>query len=399
MTEAISDDPSPGRGIKAVSHVKVETTAVGGSFTLYGDTINGNYNTYTGFGASWNQWEIPTAGVFRLGTPARSSIAVRPTVSRDALIRDTVDAFFNDNQTDNLLNLIESPQLIHSLISLRSSVNELGHHITKYGLLNTVANMRRKLGKARTNTLLKRIPKRIGRGASNLYLEYSFGVGPVISDMKKVQSAMKTIRQKLQEELKRGRRRLVSVHRSGGYTISYQSSTFVDYGSTHTFGNVKYSIRLDNDTKQVCTVRGYKAPLNNIAALRQADYLLSKFGVTGPASLAWELVPWSFVVDWFIDLRHITNTLDNLLTGNEKRIVDICISDKISFTQTALLNETGYNPANNGDLMGIVKTREYTREPVSSYQKIGLSGRFGKKQASLTAALLYQQVANLASNR
>lgn len=40
---------------------------------------------------------------------------------------------------------------------------------------------------------------------------------------------------------------------------------------------------------------------------------LSAFGVTNPASVAWELLPWSFVFDWFIPLGEYIDTWDATL--------------------------------------------------------------------------------------
>lgn len=37
---------------------------------------------------------------------------------------------------------------------------------------------------------------------------------------------------------------------------------------------------------------------------------LSRFGITNPASVAWELTPWSFVVDWFIPIGNFIDTWD-----------------------------------------------------------------------------------------
>jgi hypothetical protein len=37
---------------------------------------------------------------------------------------------------------------------------------------------------------------------------------------------------------------------------------------------------------------------------------LSRFGLTNPASVAWELTPWSFVVDWFIPVGKFLDALD-----------------------------------------------------------------------------------------
>jgi hypothetical protein len=37
---------------------------------------------------------------------------------------------------------------------------------------------------------------------------------------------------------------------------------------------------------------------------------LSQFGITNPASLTWELLPWSFVADWFIPIGPYLESLD-----------------------------------------------------------------------------------------
>jgi hypothetical protein len=40
---------------------------------------------------------------------------------------------------------------------------------------------------------------------------------------------------------------------------------------------------------------------------------LSRFGVTNPASVAWELLPWSFVIDWFIPIGDYIDVWDATL--------------------------------------------------------------------------------------
>jgi len=40
------------------------------------------------------------------------------------------------------------------------------------------------------------------------------------------------------------------------------------------------------------------------------DHLLSQIGVTNPAMIAWELMPWSFVIDWFLPVGNFINQLD-----------------------------------------------------------------------------------------
>jgi hypothetical protein len=392
--ETIIDDPSSSRGIKTVSHVIQEAIPVLDDFTSYGGYSQNP--RYTGSGASLNQWVLPSGSGFDFPTLTGPYWIVDPNASQDALVRDTVDAFYNMNQVDNLLNIVEAPQLLQSLLSLAATWRQVREYILKYGLLKGYQGLRNNWSAWTIKKKLGWFGRR-GRDASGLYLMYSFGIAPLLSDMSKVQREIKTLKAKIQAELRKQSGRLVSVHRSCGYTFSYRNpSTGVRVGFLdNTTLSLRYTGTLDNEkSRRVCTVRGYQTPKYETAAFRRLDYMMARFGVTGPASLAWELIPFSFVVDWFLDLRHITNSLDNLLTGSPKRIVDICMSDKIRWTDTAVLN-SGYVPSTQGTVMGRVVNSSYTRNPVLSYNKVGLAGRFGKKQASLTAALLYQQVANL----
>lgn len=42
----------------------------------------------------------------------------------------------------------------------------------------------------------------------------------------------------------------------------------------------------------------------------EVNHTLSQMGLTNPLNLAWELLPWSFVIDWFIPIGNYLNTLD-----------------------------------------------------------------------------------------
>jgi len=284
--------------------------------------------------------------------------------------------------------------LISSLNELKNTVNRVMIPISRDGLLKTLSNAYKTLGRDRVKRNLARF-SRAGKAASGLYLMYSFGIAPLFSDMRKMESVLRDTKSGLDKHLRKRKKALVSVHRQCGYTFSYIDPVGGHDISYLDVGSLRFRARLSGDkNRRTCTVRGYRDVDYDSAAFKRLDYAVSRFGVTGPASFVWELIPFSFVVDWFLDLRHITNTLDNLLTGNSKRIVDICVSDKYQITESGYLN-SGYNPTTQGRLMCTVTTNQYTRNPVTSYNKIGVSGRFGKKQASLTAALLYQKVANL----
>jgi hypothetical protein len=403
LDEEIIDDPSPGRGIKQVTHTKSEwevtrLPSISDTKTDYGNPV-GSHNSFEGAGAYWAVWQLDgasTVGVpWTFHTVPRAHIAYEPNQSVDELVRDTVDAFYNENQVDNLLNVVEAPQLVSSLASLSRSVASLRRNIVRDGLLKQLAFLRGSWGKARVKTLLSRMHVSNAK-LSDLYLIYSFGIAPLISDMRKVQREVKTIQSRLRKEVERNRNKMVSAHRSCKLQVYYShngtrpSSLASGIGASQ----ISYEIKDQQECRRTCTVRGYRNSDYQTEEFKRLDYLMSRFGVTGPASLIWELIPWSFVVDWFLDLRAITNGLDNLLTGSRKKIVDICVSDKLVFTE---VGSSGANiifpPA--GTQLCRLKSSIYTRNPITSYNKVGLSGRFGKKQASLSAALLYQQIAKL----
>lgn len=148
---------------------------------------------------------------------------------------------------------------------------------------------------------------------------------------------------------------------------------------------------------RITTIKGIRRHRYSTTAFSQLEYAMRRFGVSGPASFVWERIPFSFVVDWFVDLRGILNSADNLLTGSSKRIVDACMSEKYSFGMNCKVNNTytgsqSQIPA-HGQIVCGTSFEYYTRKPIAPTAKVVSSGRFGKKQLSLTGALLYQLIA------
>ena len=132
-------------------------------------------------------------------------------------------------------------------------------------------------------------------------------------------------------------------------------------------------------------------------SFRTLDYLISRFGVSGPASFLWERIPFSFVVDWFVDLSGVLNSLDNTLTGSTKKITDAGISQ--SWKALIPVVKTRVSPtftdSNDGSQVALCELSSFIRKPIVPSVSVGLSGRFGKSQLSISAALIGQMAANL----
>jgi hypothetical protein len=149
---------------------------------------------------------------------------------------------------------------------------------------------------------------------------------------------------------------------------------------------------------RIITILGVNKEQYDSKAFANLDYVLRKFGGSGPASYIWEKIPYSFVIDWFADLRGVMNAIDNVLTGNTKRIMDACISEHYKVRIPSCLT-SDYGLATltlpvNHTPMSWTTVERYTREPFVPTSKVVASGRFGKKQLALAGALLYQKIAN-----
>lgn len=128
--------------------------------------------------------------------------------------------------------------------------------------------------------------------AFDLWLEYKYGWVPLLSD---VHGACKA----LNEREKEGNRVRVSV-KSGA--TAYDKEVHKNVG----FSLVGLNAQLDayRDTKHKCFVR--------------LDYVKSdspwapwsSLGITNPLTVAWELLPWSFVADWFVPVGSYLDILD-----------------------------------------------------------------------------------------
>lgn len=144
--------------------------------------------------------------------------------------------------------------------------------------------------------------KSTSQTASGLWLERKYGWLPLLRDVHDSVSAM-------DENLSRRRSPSVvsTVHVSKSRVENSQRD-FDLQGSPRILGHGNLQIR---HTRRL-TLR-YR--ISDLSA-----YTAASFGLTNPASLAWELIPFSFVADWFVPVGDYLSTLDagigiEILTG------------------------------------------------------------------------------------
>jgi len=126
--------------------------------------------------------------------------------------------------------------------------------------------------------------------------------------------------------------------------------------------------------------------------------LIRDYVANGPASLAWELTPFSFVVDWLVDTRVVLGELDALLQGATIEVTNHTLSYKYSVALNASYENVSWGPS-SGTLVSeqgltgwryAFKYYERYDEPLPS--GIAVNIRVGKRQALLSASLLLQRL-------
>jgi hypothetical protein len=129
----------------------------------------------------------------------------------------------------------------------------------------------------------KSLPK--GKSLAQLWLEYSFGWSPLIADVSSAMSALERLHTVTKPIIVRATSN-VPIHESLEYTggtYSTNTRTFCSYDGT--FG-----------------VRYYGSFLRRKSSTFSADMALFGFDWSELVPAAWELIPWSFLVDYFTNI-------------------------------------------------------------------------------------------------
>jgi hypothetical protein len=153
-----------------------------------------------------------------------------------------------------------------------------------------LAGAYRSLGLASTPRKVRKYKKRFSqdpdKAISNAWLELQYGWRPLLND---VYGAAELIAQKNLREVRTRVRKSASLDWNDQWvTVSNDLS----YG-TNT-AKYRYTIAY--------TVY-YSTPSDSIKTLSQV-------GVTNPELIAWELTPWSFVIDWLLPIGNFLSSLD-----------------------------------------------------------------------------------------
>lgn len=280
------------------------------------------------------------------------------------LIFEVVNKFFSVNDVDMLLNFVEAEDTIATFKSLSKK--------------QTLASARRFFSGSSKQRL---------KVLADRHLAYSFGIAPLISDLQSLWSNFRQVESQMKKYQAQCNKpiRFAATSR-GNHVFSFG-------GVAYDGGTMSHHLSTINAERRVVLSGIRRSPYLTESA-KWLDFLVQRFGAVGPASLAWEKVPFSFVVDWFVDTGVCLGHLDNLLTGSTKVIQRLSGSTKDQYAIKCKMSRHSAAFTNTappvGTDVGYQYVRRYTREPLLVPYGFNWSGRFGKKQWALAGSLLTQ---------
>jgi hypothetical protein len=240
----------------------------------------------------------------------------------------------------------------------------------------------------------KELRKHLRYYSSN-YLAWKFGISPLISDL---QSCIKAAPQMAQQYERWKRQDLSRFSRSFECVASFNPVNDVRYSNGALVWNNLYKGTILNKP----LIRYVLVTKPNVKyqtdAFNKLSVLINKFS-SSPSEFAWEKVPFSFVADWFVDLRGPLREIDNLVGHKPYEVVSLTKSFGY-YVQTSGGIEWRSPCSGNAVLISAnacnIRYKHYERsnlKPRVLFPEWKV--RFGKSQAGVTSALIAQKLSSI----
>lgn len=236
------------------------------------------------YGLSYTNCDVTTA---RNGEqPHPEAYSNRPLYSNTIAeaVNQAREDFLSGIRSDALLavNWVERQQSIDMLTKRVGQLYRFSHALRRGDLSRAALE----LGLLETQHSYKRKRRwRTSKQLSNQFLEFHFGWEPLVKDIYTC----------------------VNLLQSPVYWPSYEGkgSGSTTWSQLQNLGGTVYDYRVNIRCRAVvgATVRVSNPNL----------WLANQLGLINPAAVAWELVPWSFVVDWFINVGDFLNQYTDTL--------------------------------------------------------------------------------------
>lgn len=359
--------------VTMLENVAMTASGASGSYT-YDLTFTGNLPGYATFLFGIPYSAIQDIAVFAGNRDTHGSVGEAPRIDWEVLeakfMEDTKGILRNEVLLGETL---AQPQLVIDALRFLSSPAR--------GMERFVRHVSRRYGKKflRSKYTTGQVARRVLQDASNSTLMYNFGIRPLISDVLGISNAKRVVSERI-DFLKR--------HQGQYVPVRVRESSSSDEYSCEYFPTVAEIFKSPHQTRITACMGAYYRIREDVSMEANFNAFLHYFGVGRVVGLLWELVPYSFVVDWVTNAQERINKLSQVHTYNPfvdsrgfvaslrtESFESLRISSGILNVWSATIPES----LSGTEIASVVNTR-YTRfldipesRPLFDLSKVGLS--------------------------
>jgi len=197
--------------------------------------------------------------------------------------------------------------------------------------------------------------KSVLKYANDQHLNWNFGWRPFLNDIYKVVTGLSSFESRMSKFLQEAstslRRRVQDIPQDGSYT----SNSTLD-------GYVWRILETNTITQTVASTFDfeYTIPKFGWSEFLWRSYL-DTLGLNVTAANIWRVIPWSFVVDWFVNVGSYLDTYSTDWVQPWIYFCQACSSQKVQFHKRVEVQYSGYAPSSNIRWTCEVKYVRYTR--------------------------------------
>jgi hypothetical protein len=245
--------------------------------------------------------------------------------------------------------------------------------------------------------LLPKIEESLIGTVENGFLNYSFGLGPFISDLQNLNSIVSTVKARIAYLKKTyGKSSRLSAFKPNAYdypsSLPIFTTQLIPLGATP-FAQFRFEYRL-SDYHTNLRIGAYQR--QTLIGLDDSESIfrayLAALGLTNLPKTVWNAIPFSFVVDWFAKIGTQLDSLNAQPFDGPWSIENVTYSQDTSYTLSAVLvvDDTPYGGSYRETVVSTYKVHAYTRDSGLPARLLDLSNPLSPTQLALLFTLFHQ---------
>lgn len=308
-----------------------------------------------------------------------------PQISRDLTAFDLYSRLAQGARNSNFslpVTLIEAGKTVQMVAETATKLAKVIHDLRRGNLVGAAGALGISTSRSQTRRFNDRYGVNPTATAANYWLQYQYGWKPLLNDVKNGAEA-------LAEAVSRnGDSMTKSVYASSRLVYDQVWTDFSLGVSPHVLGNIRAHVNISRKAKW-----RFKPNAADLPGL---------FGLVNPLEVAWEIVPFSFVADWFLPIGGYLSALDLPLRfqhvggseGYRKDVTWVTVPTRADFWGGPFQPSSSATGRGSIQEISVFRTA-LTGPPMPSISDMTFMANINATRATSAIALLWQQASQL----